>query len=445
MEEKLYNLDLEHRRPHPNTDLHAGDVYAFRYFYYGRERTGVLVMAYPTWFLEAINLYGEEGDSWVMDELPNDIELYEPTPEELLWGMGTYFDNIYQDHGSLEEIDAIKDFIVSCSKMNSKSDDWENWSFICNMIQAIAWNNRQEEKDNITTNDIWQLLKPELGLQFHAFRAELYCYLMGAMMIARQYNDRFDIYNEHICLFKRKWNIISWMYAMALGRIIGTDVTTFVAMVNNLTNSSRSKYIHLYIPLIDGNVDKICHYSNIEKKDKLIASINKIREMGELTQQSDDLDELYGIIFPSHLQNMMKQNKSAASVRELKQQLEEKDEQIKHWQQQAAELSEKVEELEPMRALCESIKEEATSDSIPMEKIMAAILNFSNPEVSKMVYQQLDWELGDFSSWNAHKEELKTAIIAKINNHKTEIHNHFEAGSNCTQFNGKVNNPTFNK
>ena len=79
---KNYNVsyaDLR-KRPwvHPH-ELHNGSVVA----YYMDYRTGIIVMDDRTTMLAALN-YGEEGEIWWMDELPQNIELFEENEEEKL-------------------------------------------------------------------------------------------------------------------------------------------------------------------------------------------------------------------------------------------------------------------------------------------------------------------------------------------------------------------------
>lgn len=133
---------------------------------------------------------------------------------------------------------------------------------------------------------LWQAIQKSDGLQFNRFCTENYCYLIGVLMIAETWsNDFTDEFK--LDLFKREWNQFSWMYGMAIGRVIGTALNNFTAVVNQAGQNKRKNYLHLYLPLVENNIEKICNY-RIDNRYKLEEAIRKARVKEALEEQKSD-------------------------------------------------------------------------------------------------------------------------------------------------------------
>ena len=196
-------------------------------------------------------------------------------------------------------------------------------------------------------------------------------------------------------------------------------------MVNTLDNKKRGPYIHLYLSLIEGNVDKICKYSSIEKQYKLVAAINKMRVTEERHEQADNLDHLFGILFPKHFRKMMNENRPASTIKEMKEELAKKDEQIGHWKKAAEDLTEKVNQLtEGMKARVE--------ESLSMEDVSSAILAMSL-DIAKTVFSNLDFKLRKNEVWRNGRDNLLDKLEEKemaLNGASVGTNNGIVAGGN---------------
>ena len=80
--------------------------------------------------------------------------------------------------------------------------------------------------------------------------------------------------------------------------------------------------------MIENNLDKISKVAGNRRK-KLQAAINYMREKEALEEQKSDLDELYSIIFPQNFQLAMLNSRPATTIADLRKEVAEKDQRIK--------------------------------------------------------------------------------------------------------------------
>jgi len=415
MENMKYTLpypDIRNRRQDRAPWVEYGDVLAFEYC----GRTGIMFMEGRFSFLFAVNLYEEDGRIWTSDEVPEGIAFYESTVEERIWCMEMYLEMmscccINYEHG-LPLIRFIEMTCPAGDPYNSRSD----WKFCFKLLSLAPWFQFVKNKGE-TARAIWQEVKKgitDTGLSYNANRTELYCFLMGVLMIADsdcecedlQYcpDEHRNISPHDKCAFRnieklcQNWDHFSWMYAMVIGRIVGTTLNTFTAMVNNLQNSKRVGYLHLYLPLVERNIEKICRYSPTEKSWKLKQAIEKMKTVEQLQGQKDDLDDLYQIVFPSYFQETMSKNRPSSTISELKAELAEKAEQMNSWKQMAESLAVQVNTLT-------SSMEVQINQSLSMRDVSAAILSMK-PDIRDIVFSNLDRKLRKNKVWIEGREEL---------------------------------------
>lgn len=313
-----YNLpfpNVQHRQRVNPYMLRRGSVVAFRYWNMKHPRTGIIVMCDRKMMLVAINLYDENEDgAWYMDYLPDKIELYEAEKAEILWGLKFFLEHEYSECSGHEGQNPYIAFI----NHESQRDD----GFCKDFLSKVPYILEKSEWESLK-QQLWQIIQQSGGLQFNRVRTENYCYLIGVLMIAETWsNDFTDEFKLE--LFKEEWYQLSWMYGMAIGRVIGTALNNFTAVVNQVGQGRRANYLHLYLPLVENNIDKICRYSN-DNRYKLEEAIRKAREKEALEEQNPDLDELYHILFPKHFVLAMADSRPAATIADLKEKLAERD------------------------------------------------------------------------------------------------------------------------
>ncbi len=376
--------------------IYDGGVYAFRM----KNRTGIIIMETPSWFLAAVNLYEEEGRIWMTDELPEGIELYEASEEEKKWGLEYYLD--YYGYG---KPCPILYFVEHKSPNEYYSDVPHVWNFCFDMIENYPFFESTQLYVSFVelTGKVEEILKEDTGLQFNPYRTELYCYLMAVLNIFTHADDEVTC-NYNIRLLRKNWYHFSWMFGMVIGRVIGSKLQNFTSVVNVLGNSKdREKYLHLYLPLVEANVDKICHYSAIEKRDKLTKAIEKMKLNEQRTEQETDLDKLYEIVFTSSFVKTMNESRPAAEIAELKQSINSLRKLI---DEQNVELS----NLRPLKKMADDMTNGLNNNSISFDALGKAIVETDDPEKAKQIFWCLDWNLEDDKTWVSRRHE----IIAKI-------------------------------
>ena len=363
---------MRYNLPHPNMQfrqrvhpymLHRGSVVAFRYWDMNRPRTGIIVMDSRTMMLVAINLCDENEDgAWYMDELPDKIELYEAEKEEKLWGLKFFLEKEYSERLGFDGQNPYIAFINHESQREG--------SFCKDFLSHVPYILEKSEWEPLKQL-LWQTIQQSGGLQFNRVRTESYCYLIGVLMIAETWSNDFtdEIKLE---LFKNEWYQLSWMYGMVIGRVIGTALNNFTAVVNQVGQGRRANYLHLYLPLVENNIDKICRYSN-DNRYKLEEAIRKARQKEALEEQKPDLDELYHILFPKHFVLAMADSRPAATIADLKEKLAERDQIITKLQADIDDVSKKY------NAVLEQLKNavnDVENDRISGEDLTESFLMF---------------------------------------------------------------------
>lgn len=413
-----YNLpwpDVRHRDKVYPYHLSRGEVVAFSYedSCLGA-RTGIMVLDSPTSFLAAVNLYEEEGRIWLMDVIPEGTNLYEATPDETEWGLRYFFEQEYAMQHE-EGKNPVIAFVERECPQTIREDGWFQ-AISCLKVLARLPKWGYINNDKFVVGEIWKeaIKGADTGVAFNAQRAELYCFLIAILMITENVNEGDRDY--YITKLFREWDHFAWMYAMVIGRLIGCNLKTFTSMVNALDNPKRAPYIRLYLPLVEGNIDKICRYSTVEKRYKLENAIKKIKVTSERHEQSENLDDLYGILFPRHFRKMMSESLPASTIKEMKEELAKKDEQISHWKNTAEDLTKQVNQLtEGMKVRVE--------ESLSMEDVSTAILAMSL-DIAKIVFSNLDFKLRKNEVWRNGRDLLLDKIEEKemaLNNVPTAI------------------------
>ena len=414
--------------------LHNGSVVAFRSWLYDSPRTGIIVMESPGWMLAAVNLYEEEGRIWYSDELPENIELYEANEEETLWGLAYYLDYYYTDNEEYRGVHPLIAFIDhECPK--NASNSWGAASLCEDMLTKVPDLFDKAEWTGIK-NTLSQLIMQTSGLQYDRFRIEYYCFLIGVLMIAEHEEDAFRR-KEMIQLFRKNWGQLSWMYGIGIGRVLGSALHNFTAVINQTTQNRRKHYLHLYLPLAEYFIDKICKY-NDDKREKLQEAIRKAKVIEAREKQEPDLDELYGILFPKHSLEALSANRPAATIAEMRQEMAAQEQKISSLESRlSASISDFNRRYEALLHSFEAL----VKVSITFDEIKKGLKELSRT-TAEGVLEKLSITLADNKRFMDELPKLREFV--KENDKPSEVHNHFEKESGCQVFNGPVSGQ-FNK
>ena len=409
-------MDDEKKIPYPNVrfrhrvypiELHKGSIVAFERDEFGTIRTGIIVMESPRFMKLAYNMYDEEGYIWVEDNLPEEITLYEANEEEILWGLKEFMN---MEYCGLENHNGYSSFITFIDKECPKDDDdYVQTRFCRNMLTRVPMLLERSKWGDLRES-LTKLFRQTGGLQFNRFQAEYYCFLIGILMIAEYSKDEAArLFRTE--LFVKEWDQFSWMYGIGIGRIIGSRLHNFTGVVNQARNNNRKYYLHLYLPLVEYYFDKIIEY-NDDKPEKLRLAIDKAKKTEGLEEQKTDLDELFGILFPQHLQDIMSSSRPARTIAKMRKEMEAKERRIKELEDAVDDLSHRYDEV--LAQLTNAVND-VESDKISADDLTAAFLRFPT-ELALTFFGSLSTLLTMNPTWQKYALIIQEKILAKQKN-----------------------------
>lgn len=429
-----YNLsypNITYRKRIVPSTLHRGSIVAFRIWERNVPRTGIIVMESSDWMLLAVNLCEEEGRIWWSDGLPEQIELYEATEEEILWGLRRFLEYYSESEESQSRHPIIAFIDQECPKNDNNS--WGEIVLCQNMLSHVPELLDKNEWDKLK-QQVSSEIRNMTGLQYDRYRTEYYCFLMGVLMIAEHEQDE-SKRKELIQLFKANWWQFSWMYGIGIGRVIGSRLHNFTAVINQTGQNKRQHYLHLYLSLADHSVDRICTF-NDDKRDRLQAAINKMKVVEAREKQETDLDELFGIIFPRYFVDAMASSRPAATFAELQQELIAQQHKISDLENK---LSVSIADFNQRYDALLSDFEALASASLTFDELKEGLKKLPT-QLALDILQRLTTPLSENTKFMAEHKNLVNFVLEKEkqNSKPNEIHNHFATGSGCQVFNGRV-------
>lgn len=406
-----YNIPLpviNYKRERLSThSLHRGKVVAFKSWVYGKPQTGIIVMEDHEMMLAAYNLYNKKEDNmWYMDRLPDyDIELYEANENERLWGYKFFLDYVY----GKENIEGGKNPYIAFIENECPHDDydWERKGLCQDLLSLVPKMLDKSEGEGLK-QQLWQAIQQSGGLQYNRFCTEYYCFLIGTLMIAENSTNSF-IFDSRINKLRKEWYQFSWMYGMAIGRLTGTGYNNFTAVVKQAGHNRRMHYLHLYLPLVENNIDKICKYNNAENKYRLQEAIRQMREVEALHEQKTDLDDLYHILFPKHFVYAMSSSRPAATIAGLKEEVAAKEKRIKELENAVDDLTNRYNKV--LGQLAEAVKD-LEADKITSADLEAAFLRFP-AELALTFFGNMSTLFALNPTWQKYAPQIQSKILAK--------------------------------
>jgi len=379
--------------------LHRGDVVAFKS---ENQRTGIIVMEYSDMMMVAVNLYEEKGRLWYSDPLPAGLLLYEASEEEKLWGYQFFLEYESAINSRYYNKSHFIAFIESeCPKENDGSHEGFCFDFLSKAHEMLDIQQRQ-----VLKKELGEVIMQSRGLQFNRLRMENYCFLMGILMIAE--HSREDDIDFIIDEYRKNWCHFSWMFGMIIGRVIGSKLHNFTAVVNQVGQSPRDCYLHLYLPLVENNIDTICLYTD-DDRERLKKAIEKMRRKESLVQQSTDLDELYGVLFPKHFKDAMSSQRPAATIAELKKEIAAKDEKIFDLETSVNNLKKQYEEM--VSKLTDAVSD-VEKDIITPTNLKDAFLRFDSG-MAHTLFASVATVLAQNTIWQKYSPLIQQAIFEK--------------------------------
>lgn len=377
--------------------LRRGDVVAFKS---RDQRTGIIVMEFSDMMMVAVNLHGEEGRLWISDTLPEGLLLYEASEEEKLWGY-----RFFLDYESAINDSYYKNHFISFIDAESPKDDQNYVGEFCIELLSRAHKMLGIQQRQALKKELGEVIMQSRGLQFNRLRMENYCFLMGILMIAEHSEDEVDV---RIDEYRKNWRHFSWMYGMVIGRVIGSRLHNFTAVVNQVGQSPRDRYLHLYLPLVENNIDTICLYTD-DDRERLKNAIEKMRGRESLVQQSTELDDLYGILFPKYFKDAMSSQRPAATIAELRKELAEREERINNLESSINSLKDQFKET--VSELTDAVNA-VEKDIFTPNNLKDAFLRFDS-NMAHMLFGSVATLLTNNPTWQKYAPQIQQAIIEK--------------------------------
>ena len=395
-------------RKYPD-NLRAGDVVAYsKKHYNGEYSTGVMIMSDHNMFLVATN-WSCHNELWYNDIIDEQIWLYEANEDEISWASRFLFNHLYCSDDQKNGLESILKFVHNAFP----KEDFLNWrdkEHCMNIIAELPWCVTNIAWDEAKTV-LWKMAYKEIqntGLQFNKVRVECFCFLIGVLMIADSTTENSKLI-ELLRTFRKKWYHFIWMYAFTLGRLMGTELKNFTGVVHQLDNRARIPYLHLYLPLIEGNVDKVCMYNPSEKRYKLENAIRKMQRVEALEHKRTDLDEIYQIIFPKHFRQAMADNRPAATIADLKEKLAERDQIITKLQADIDNVSKQYNAvLEQLKSAVNDVE----NDRISAEDLTESFLMFPT-DLALSYFGTMSTLLALNPTWQKYAAQIHKQILTK--------------------------------
>lgn len=166
-------------------------------------------------------------------------------------------------------------------------------------------------------NAIYEELKNKLAKarSFGNFKThEMYCLVMGITMIERTKLAR-ERKDELVGLMRRHWQFIKYMYSVLIHYIVGLKVENFAAVASSACKKSSYPFMHWFYKAFNENFDVLCPeglidtHSGKSVREQALVHRKKMEDIIKTTKPSNDLDELFAILFPKAIEEVIKQSR----------------------------------------------------------------------------------------------------------------------------------------
>lgn len=256
---------------------------------------------------------------------------------------------------------------------------------------------------------------------------EMYCLLMGITMIERTDLSR-EKKNMLLELMRRHWQFIKYMYSVLIHYIVGLKVENFAAVANYVCKKSNYPFMHWFYKAFKENFDILCpenlydEYSHKKVRDQAMVHIKKMEDIIKSTKPSTELDELFAILFPKVIEDVIRQSRPK-TYEELEAAV---DDLTSRYNKVLEQLTNAVKDVE--------------TDKISANDLTAAFLRFPT-QLALGLFGSVSTLLAQNQTWQKCSPQIQQQILAKQEKQDAtsgEVHNHFEKDSGCQIFNGSV-------
>ncbi len=251
-------------------------------------------------------------------------------------------------------------------------------------------------------NAVYEELKKKLAKakSFGNFKThEMYCLLMGVTMIERTSLPR-EKKDELVGLMRRHWQFIKYMYSVLIHYIVGLKVDNFAAVANSVCKKSSYPFMHWFYKAFNENFDVLCPeglidpHSGKSVREQALIHKKKMEDIIKSTKPSTDLDELFGILFPKVIKDVLRQSRPK-TYEELEAAV---DDLTSRYNKVLEQLANAVKDVE--------------SDKISADDLTAAFLRFPT-QLALSFYGSISTLLALNPTWQKYAPQIQEQILSK--------------------------------
>ena len=251
-------------------------------------------------------------------------------------------------------------------------------------------------------NAVYEQLKMKLAKarSFGNFKThEMYCLLMGITMIERTRLPR-EKKNELVGLMRRHWQFIKYMYSVLIHYIVGLKVDNFAAVANSACKKSSYPFMHWFYKAFKENFDALCPdglidtHSGKSVREQALVHMKKMEDIIKSTNASTELDELFAILFPKVIKDVLRQSRPK-TYEELEAAV---DDLTNRYNKVLEQLTAAVKDVE--------------SDKISADDLTAAFLRFPT-QLALSFFGSMSTLLALNPTWQKYAPKIQEQILAK--------------------------------
>lgn len=251
-------------------------------------------------------------------------------------------------------------------------------------------------------NAVYEQLKMKLAKarNYGNFKThEMYCLLMGITMIERTSLPR-EKKDELVGLMRRYWQFIKYMYSVLIHYIVGLKVDNFAAVANSACKKSSYPFMHWFYKAFKENFDALCPdglidtHSGKSVREQALVHMKKMEDIIKSTNASTELDELFAILFPKVIKDVLRQSRPK-TYEELEAAV---DDLTNRYNKVLEQLTAAVKDVE--------------SDKISADDLTAAFLRFPT-QLALSFFGSMSTLLALNPTWQKYAPKIQEQILAK--------------------------------
>ena len=272
-------------------------------------------------------------------------------------------------------------------------------SYFLWMMECMVKTGYKTDWDDLRQKTCHKLLKEEVYGNYQ--RSEMYAMLYGASTIYSHPGLSDEKKIELLALLKWHWNFLKNIYSIMFRCIVGHRLTNMAQVANTVTLSKANQpFLHLYYGALKGNIDHFC----VKKGDrkKLENLLLKIEGMMKSGVPSDQLDELYDILFPEEFQDYVEKNRPKNYN-----QLEAEYESFKR------EMNERMRQMNKLVSEMVGQMKNLVADDKPSDAIADTLKQIA-PGIALDMFCQLNEQLDKNDNWKTQAEKIATSVIQRM-------------------------------